>query len=105
LATDLTELSLATQEQVLAALQTVQDTVLDGVRTFSTTMSKAIPANLPAMTLPGADALPDPKSTIDLTFGFTEKLLASQRRFIEQLVAAAPVPATATRSAATTTKK
>ena len=43
MATDVKSISIAAQDQVLAAIKTTQATILDGVRTWSSTVTNAMP--------------------------------------------------------------
>jgi hypothetical protein len=43
--------------------------------------------------IPFADRLPTPKETIDLSFGFAEKLLAAQHAFMSELAGLKPTAA------------
>jgi hypothetical protein len=97
-ATDIKGISTAAQDQVLAAIKTTQAAILDGVRTWSSTMANAMP-KLPA--IPGMDKLPNPADGLELGFDFAERLLATQREFAEQLLGATqavvtPAPAAKT---------
>ena len=101
MATDIKGISIAAQDQVLAAIKTTQAAILDGVRTWSSTMTNAMP-KLPA--LPGIDKLPNQADGLQLGFDFAERLLATQREFAEQLLGAtqpaAAAPAKAAKSKA-----
>lgn len=91
MATDLKAMTIAAQDQLLGALSTSQAAMLDGVRTFSTSLADTMP-KLPA--IPGLDAVPSPVEALELSFDFAARLLANQRDFMLALVgAAAPAPA------------
>ena len=85
MATDIKSISTTAQDQIFAAISTTQAAIVDGVRTMSSTMTSAMP-KLPAV--PGMDQLPTPAESLELGFGFAERLLASQRDFAERLLAA-----------------
>jgi hypothetical protein len=87
-ATDLTGISTTAQDQILAAISTTQAAIIDGVRTMTSSMNAAMPAMAKLPTIPGIDKLPTPADTLELGFGFAERLLAGQRDFAERLVAA-----------------
>ena len=93
--TDVKSLTTAAQEQVLDAVKAVQSSVLDGAQTLGSAFEKLAPVKLPTVEKLPFGAVPTPAEIVTLTFDFTEKLLASQRQFLLQLVAAAPTaPAT-----------
>jgi hypothetical protein len=74
------------QTQVLDLLNKAQDATVDGVRTIAETVEGFVP-DLPS--LPFADRIPQPSSVVDDAFDFAAKLLDSQRRFAQELFAAA----------------
>lgn len=91
MATDLKAMTAAAQDQLLAALSTSQAAVLDGVRTFTSSLADTMP-KLPA--IPGMDAVPSPADALEMSFDFAARLLANQRDFMMALMgAAAPAPA------------
>lgn len=96
--TDIKGISIAAQDQVLAAIKTTQAAILDGVRSVSSSLSAVMPS-LP--TIPGLDKLPNPADSLELGFGFAERLLASQREFAEQLLNSTRVPVTAAKATKT----
>jgi hypothetical protein len=98
---DLVEIAKSAQEQVLAGIAALQETTLEGFRALATSVASAVPAGVPTVSIPGADALPDAATTVDLTFGFVEKLVAGQRRFVEDLVNASAAQTSPATSAAT----
>jgi len=68
-------------EQVLDAVRTGQDAVIDAVKTVA--------GNLPAWSeLPYADRLPAPGEVVDRAFGYAEQVIDNQRDFAKKLVAA-----------------
>ena len=85
MATDITSISKAAQEQILSAITASQDAIVEGVRTMSASMA-GVASAMPA--IPGMDQLPKPAETLELGFGFAERLLASQREFAEKLLGA-----------------
>jgi hypothetical protein len=94
MASTITDLGLAAQENVLGAIDTSKSYVLESVKAWSATSHKLLP-EMPAM--PGMSALTDvtgPMEVVSMSYDFAEKLLASQRSFMEELVEAlAPTPA------------
>jgi hypothetical protein len=85
--TDINELGIAAQEQVLKAVEAIQATVLDSAKAWADIVEKAIPVDLPKFDIPGADKLPTPEQALSFGFDFAQKLLNSQREFASKLVA------------------
>jgi len=87
------ELSKATQEQFLATVKQGQEMALANVEFWASTIAPLVKA---APTPISAD-LPTSEEFISNSFGFAEKLLASQKAFAQKVVAAsAPVFSAAT---------
>ena len=83
------ELSKAAQEQILGTIKQGQELALAGVELWTASVVKG-------EQVPVAFDTPAPKDVVANSFGFAEKLLASQKTFAEKIVAAsAPVLATA----------
>lgn len=78
------ELSKATQEQVLATIKQGQELALAGFERWASAT-----APFAKGTQPLAFAVPAPQDVVANSFGFAEQLLASQKAFAEQIVAAA----------------
>ena len=83
-------LTTAAQDQVLDAVKAVQSSVVDGAQALGSAFEKIAPVKLPVVDKLPFGTVPTPAEVITLTFDFTEKLLATQRQFLLQLVAAAP---------------
>ena len=87
------ELSKSAQEQILATIKQGQELALAGDELWATTvapLAKGQQCPVPFET-------PAPKDVVANSFGFAEQLLASQKMFAEQIVAAsAPVFTAAT---------
>ena len=92
--TELQELTQKGQEQFLAAVRESQQAVVDGVGAWAQTVQGIASAAPP---IPGAGQLPDAQTFIDNMFDLVDKLVATQREFAHNLVAAA---SPATKSAA-----
>jgi hypothetical protein len=75
------------QDEVLNTVRKSQEAVIDAIRTWSETIQSITP-KLPAVPVPGADKLPKPEEVVASAYDFTEQLLASQRRFAEEVVKA-----------------
>jgi hypothetical protein len=94
MASTMTDLSLAAQENLLGAIDTSKSYILESVKAWSATTHKLLP-EMPAM--PGLGAFTDmtgPMEMVSMGYDFAEKLLASQRSFVEDMVeAVSPAPA------------
>jgi ribosomal protein L12E/L44/L45/RPP1/RPP2 len=97
------------REQVLGVVRKSQELTLDAIKQVVETVNTAA-EKLPAMPfvgklhqlprLPGVSALPTPETAVSVTFDFLGRLLADQRKFVEELIKAtatlrpaAPAPA------------
>ena len=98
--------STSAQEEFLAVTRKSQEAVIAVIRTLAEPVS-AITPKLPSVSVPFADKLPGPGDAVDKTYDFAEQLLASQRKFTEDLLtAAAPLmPGRAESTAAAETSK
>ena len=82
------ELSKAAQEQILATIEQGQELALAGVELWASTVAPLAKGQQ----IPVPFETPSPKDVVANSFGFAEKLLASQKDFAEKVVAAsAPV--------------
>jgi len=79
----------ATQEQILEGVQASQKWILESVRAFTEAAQQA--AQPASAQLPAPLPAEDLNKMVDDAFDFTEKLLASQREFTHNLVAASAV--------------
>jgi len=97
--------STVTQELTSEILNTIsksQAAVVDAIETWASVV-KSVKPDLPQVNVPFADKLPTPQDVVASAYDFAEQLLASQRKFAEDLLrATAPLLATGT---ATTEKK
>jgi hypothetical protein len=87
--------SIPTQEEVLAATRKSQEamtaaikTWLETVRTAAPKLPSKLPSKLPQVSLPFADKLPTPQDAVANAYHLAEQLLASQRKFAEELLKA-----------------
>jgi hypothetical protein len=80
------------QGQVLDAIRKSQETVVEAIKTWADTV-QAITPSLPSVpAVPFADKLPKPGELVASAYDFAEQLLASQRKFAEEVIeATAPV--------------
>ena len=94
--TDVKEITEAVQEQVLSALKMGQTAIIEGVRTWTDTVGNITPESLKLDSVPGLDSLPDPKEMMNVSFGFAQELLNTQKEFAQSLLAAASANGSAT---------
>jgi len=89
--------SIPTQDEVLAATRKGQEAMMAAIKTWLETVRTAapkLPSKLPQVSLPFADKLPTPQDAVANAYYLAEQLLASQRKFAEELVkATAPLRA------------
>ena len=75
------------QNEVLNTVRKSQETVIDALRTWVETVQSITP-KVPAVDLPFAGQLPKPEEVVASAYDFAEQLLASQRRFAEEVLKA-----------------
>ena len=75
------------QEEILKTVRKSQEAVIDAIRTWADTVQSITP-KLPTMNVPYADRLPKPEDVVASAYDFAEQLLASQRKFAEDMVKA-----------------
>jgi len=83
---NLMDLGTATQDNMLSAMETSKSYVLESMKAWTATTSKMMPT-MPEM--PGMSAFGEmagPMGVVSMTYDFAEKVLASQRSFVEELV-------------------
>ena len=111
--------STSGQEEFLAVIRKSQEAVIAVVSNLAETVKTASPKlasvyapltdNLPkppSVSVPFADKLPGPEGAVTRAYNFAEQLLASQRKFAEDLLTAAPLmPGRAGSAPATDTYK
>jgi hypothetical protein len=101
----------ATQElqgEILKTVRKGQEAVVDALQVWADAV-QAIKPPLPDLNIPFTDKLPHPAELMAGAYDFAEQLLASQRKFAEDALAAiAPLytsePATGTKKTGTTAK-
>ena len=98
---NVTELTQKGQAQFLEAVRESQQAIVDAVGAWSQTVQGLTSAVPP---VPGAEQLPTAEQVIDNTFDLVEKLVAGQREFARNLVAAA-APATKATTKTTASSK
>jgi hypothetical protein len=75
------------QDEVLKNVQKSQGAVVDAIKSWTDTVQSITP-KLPAANLPFADKLPKPEDMVANAYDFAEQLLASQRKFAEDMLKA-----------------
>lgn len=75
------------QDEILKTIGKSQEAVLDAIKTWADTVQSITP-KLPAVNLPLADKLPKPQDVVTSAYDFAEQLLASQRKFAEDVLKA-----------------
>ncbi|HUC25716.1 MAG TPA: hypothetical protein VMA73_23665 [Streptosporangiaceae bacterium] len=100
--------STVTQELTSEVLKTIsksQAAVVEAIETWASAVQSVKP-DLPQLTVPFADKLPTPQDVVASAYDFAEQLLASQRKFAEELLkATAPLLATGTAATEKKTEK
>ena len=87
------ELSKAAQEQILTTIKQSQELALSGVELWASSIAPLVKNGK----VPVPFETPAPKDVVANSYGFAEQLLASQKAFAEQVIAAsAPIVAAAT---------
>ena len=100
--------STSGQEEFLAVIRKSQEAVIAAVRNLAETLSTVSPKlasvyapltdnlpKLPSVSAPFGDKLPGPEGAVASAYDFGEQLLASQRKFTEDLLKAKPEGAVA----------
>jgi hypothetical protein len=75
------------QEEFLNTIRKSQETVIDAIKSWVETVQSMTPT-IPAVQVPGADKLPKPAEVVSTAYDFAEQLLASQRKFAEEVLKA-----------------
>ena len=75
------------QEDFLNALRKSEETVVEAIKTWVETVQSIAP-KVPSVQVPGADKLPKPQEVVASVYDFAEQLLATQRKFAEEVVKA-----------------
>ena len=75
------------QNEVLITVRKSQESVIDALKTWVETVQSITP-KIPAVDMPFADKLPKPEEIVASAYDFAEQLLASQRKFADEVVKA-----------------
>src|SRR6266571_5861228 len=82
------------QEEILSTVRKSQAAVVEALETWVSAVQSITP-ELPDVNVPFADKLPKPQELVAGAYDFAEKLLASQRKFAEDVLhATAPMLST-----------
>ena len=87
--------STSRQEEFLAVIRKSQEAVIAVIRNLAETVRTADLPRPPSVSVPFAGKLPGPEDAVVRTYDFAEQLLASQRKFAEDLLKAKPEGAVA----------
>ena len=75
------------QNEILSTVRKSQESVVDAIKTWVETVQSITP-KVPAMDMPFAEKLPKPAEVVASAYDFAEQLLASQRKFAEEVLKA-----------------
>jgi hypothetical protein len=75
------------QDEILKTVRKSQEAVIDAIRAWADTVQSITP-KLPAVNVPFSDKLPKPEDVVANAYDFDEQLLASQRKFAQDMVKA-----------------
>ena len=75
------------QNELLSTVRKGQESVIDAIKSMVDTVQTITP-RIPAVDVPFAGKLPKPEEVVASAYDFAEQLLASQRRFAEEVIKA-----------------
>jgi ABC-type transporter Mla subunit MlaD len=75
------------QEQILSTIRKSQEIALDALKSWVETV-QAITPNLPSVSVPFADRLPDAHELVASSYKFAEQILTSQKKFADEVLEA-----------------
>jgi hypothetical protein len=75
------------QDEFLNTVRKSQEAVVDAIKSWVETVQSVTP-KIPSVQVPGADRLPKPEDVVASAYDFAEQLLASQRKFAEEVLKA-----------------
>ncbi len=75
------------QDEFLNTIRKSQETVIDAIKSWVETVQSVTP-KIPSVQVPGYDKLPKPEEVVASAYDFAEQLLASQRKFAEEVLKA-----------------
>ena len=92
------------QGQILDTVRKSQEMAIEAIKTWTDALEPMASA-MPPVTLPLADMLPTPEHFVENAYNFAEQLLASQRKFAEDVFAVtAPLTAVPAKKASSPQK-
>ena len=81
------------QEEILKTVRKSQAAMVEAIQTWASSV-QAITPELPELNIPFSEKLPKPQDLVASAYDFAEQLLASQRKFAEDVLkATAPLTA------------
>jgi hypothetical protein len=75
------------QDEILSTVRKSQAAVVDAIQTWAGAVQSITPS-LPELNVPFSDKLPRPQDLVTGAYDFAEQLLASQRKFAEDVLKA-----------------
>jgi hypothetical protein len=75
------------QDRYVFAVRKSQEITVDVIRTWVAAIQRVSP-KVPAVKVPLADKLPKPQDVVARSYDFAEQLLASQRKFADEVLKA-----------------
>ncbi len=75
------------QDEFLNTIRKSQETVIDAIKSWVESVQSITP-KIPSVQVPGAEKLPKPLDVVESAYDFAEQLLASQRKFAEEVLKA-----------------
>ena len=75
------------QDEVLSTIRKSQTAVIEAIQTWTSKVQSITPA-LPELNMPFSEKIPTPHELIVSAYDFAEQLLASQRKFTEDVIKA-----------------
>ena len=75
------------QDQFLSIVRKSQEIALDAIKSMVDSVQTITP-KIPVVDVPFADKLPKPQDVVARGYDFAEQLLASQRKFAEEVIKA-----------------
>ncbi len=73
------------QDEFLNTVRKSQETVIDAIKSWVEAVQSITP-KIPSVQVPGVDKLPRPEDVVASAYDFAEQLLASQRKFAEEVL-------------------
>jgi hypothetical protein len=74
------------QDEILKLIRTSQDTMVEALQAWTATVQSVTPS-FPKVNLPYVDQLPKPETLVNGAYDFAERLLSTQRKFANDVLA------------------